>query len=148
MTRPLLAAALVAAALLSPSLASAAPRFPYSTTISAGDLYAARIAYGDHAAAGIPGRDAIPMFPDVAPYDDFYSFDDDKSCDETCVRHAYARLRRAGAIELVSVGQAVAVLGTLRDPKDPNYLICRVRFSERGHAKTRLVTCVALLDQP
>jgi hypothetical protein len=92
--------------------------FPYTTKVTAGDFDAAHLAYGDRAAAGIPGRDAIPMFTSVRAYDRYYG--DDKACDgnDSCIHSLYAALRSEGAISLVSVGETVTVLGFASGSED------------------------------
>jgi len=124
--------------------ASAAPRYPYVTKIGAGDFNAARIAYGERAAAGIPGRDAIPAFASVAAYHYYYRFADDASCNEHCVQAAYFKLREEGTIEFISLGQRVTVVGEMRDSADRRYPICRIRL--KSDTSSRVLLCLSLSD--
>lgn len=128
------------------SNASAATRYPYVTTIGAGDFNAARIAYGEQAAAGEPGRDAIPAFTSVAAYHYYYRFAEDTSCDERCVQAAYFKLREERSIEFIPLGQRVTVMGEMRDATDRRYPICRIRL--KPDTSSRVLLCLSLSDWP
>ncbi len=114
----------------------------YKAKITAGDFNAARIKYGNAAAAGQLGRDVLPIFTSVEAYDYYYRFADDKSCHDECVRSAYTALRKAGSIKLAEIGTAVVVQAELTDPKDATYKVCRVRVNGR----TAYLLCAALSE--